>query len=94
MTRPTADLVFEFFGGKPAEQDHRVTKQNRNPDCQRYAAVFETGWDDPVRSRGSRVRFEVNLSATQKAGLTLSSELLKVATVVRRILDLEFESYA
>ncbi len=33
---------------------------------------------------GSRVRFEVNLSATQKAGLTLSSELLKVATVVRR----------
>jgi hypothetical protein len=33
---------------------------------------------------GNRVRFEVNLSATQKAGLTLSSELLKVATAVRR----------
>jgi YfiR/HmsC-like len=32
----------------------------------------------------NRVRFEVNLSATQKAGLTLSSELLKVATAVRR----------
>jgi len=33
---------------------------------------------------GNRVRFEVNLNATQKAGLTLSSELLKVATAVRR----------
>ena len=33
---------------------------------------------------GNRVRFEVNLSATQHAGLTLSSELLKVATVVRK----------
>lgn len=33
---------------------------------------------------GNRVRFEVNLAATQRAGLTLSSELLKVATVVRK----------
>jgi len=31
-----------------------------------------------------RIRFEVNLTATQRAGLTLSSELLKVATVVRK----------
>ena len=33
---------------------------------------------------GKNVRFEVNLTAAQRAGLTLSSELLKVATVVRR----------
>jgi hypothetical protein len=33
---------------------------------------------------GNRVRFEVNLTATQHAGLTLSSDLLKVATAVRR----------
>ena len=33
---------------------------------------------------GKRVRFEVNLAATQRAGLTLSSELLKVATTVRK----------
>jgi hypothetical protein len=33
---------------------------------------------------GNRVRFEVNLAATQRVGLTLSSELLKVATAVRR----------
>jgi len=33
---------------------------------------------------GSRVRFEVNLTATQRAGLTLSSDLLKVATAVRK----------
>jgi hypothetical protein len=32
---------------------------------------------------GKRVRFEVNLGAVQHAGLTLSSELLKVATAVR-----------
>jgi hypothetical protein len=33
---------------------------------------------------GSRVRFEVNLSTARDAGLTLSSELLKVAVEVRR----------
>jgi hypothetical protein len=33
---------------------------------------------------GKKVRFEVNLIAVQRAGLTLSSELLKVATTVRR----------
>jgi hypothetical protein len=33
---------------------------------------------------GKRVRFEVNLTACQNAGLSLSSELLKVATTVRR----------
>ena len=38
-------------------------------------------------SEGSRIRFEVNLTATQRAGLTLSSELLKVATAVRRDRD-------
>ncbi len=31
-----------------------------------------------------RVRFQVNLTAAEKAGLTLSSELLKVATQVKR----------
>jgi hypothetical protein len=36
---------------------------------------------------GNRIRFEVNLTATQRAGLTLSSELLKVATAVRRDRD-------
>ncbi len=33
---------------------------------------------------GNRVRFEVNLVATQRAGLNLSSDLLKLATAVRR----------
>jgi hypothetical protein len=33
---------------------------------------------------GNKVRFEVNLTAAQTAGLNLSSQLLKVATVVRR----------
>lgn len=33
---------------------------------------------------GNRVRFEVNLTPAERAGLTLSSELLKLATNVRR----------
>jgi len=33
---------------------------------------------------GSRVRFEVNLAAVERAGLSLSSELLKLAISVRR----------
>jgi YfiR/HmsC-like len=33
---------------------------------------------------GKRVRFEINLAAVQHAGLSVSSELLKVATTVRR----------
>lgn len=33
---------------------------------------------------GNNVRFEVNLTAAENAGLTLSSELLKVAVTVRR----------
>ncbi len=33
---------------------------------------------------GNRVRFDVNLDSAQEAGLTLSSELLKVATNVRK----------
>jgi hypothetical protein len=34
---------------------------------------------------GNKVRFEVNLSSAQNAGLTLSSDLLKVAVAVRKI---------
>lgn len=33
---------------------------------------------------GSRVRFEVNLAAAERAGLNLSSEVLRLATSVRR----------
>jgi len=38
-------------------------------------------------SEGNRIRFEVNLAATRRAGLAPSSELLKVATAVRRDRD-------
>ena len=33
---------------------------------------------------GNKVRFEINLAAAQRAGLTLSSQLLKVAVAIRR----------
>ena len=33
---------------------------------------------------GNHVRFEINIAAAQRAGLTLSSELLKIARAVRR----------
>jgi hypothetical protein len=35
-------------------------------------------------SQGNKIRFEVNLAATERANVMLSSELLKVATVVHR----------
>ena len=35
-------------------------------------------------SEGNRIRFEVNLTAAERSNLMLSSELLKVATAVRR----------
>jgi len=35
--------------------------------------------------QGDKIRFEVNLTSAQEAGLTLSSDLLKVATAVRKI---------
>jgi hypothetical protein len=35
-------------------------------------------------TRDNKVRFEVNLTAAQKAGLTFSSQLLKVATEIRK----------
>jgi hypothetical protein len=33
---------------------------------------------------GNKIRFEVNLTSAQDAGLTLSSDLLKVAAAVRK----------
>jgi hypothetical protein len=33
---------------------------------------------------GGRVRFEIDLRSAQEAGLTMSSDLLRVASVVRR----------
>ena len=33
---------------------------------------------------GNKIRFEVNLASAQEAGLTLSSDLLKVAATVRK----------
>jgi len=45
----------------------------------------------PRRKKG---RVEVNLTAVQHAGLTLSSDLLKVATTVGEIPRREIEHYA
>ncbi|MGA9882592.1 MAG: YfiR family protein [Candidatus Acidiferrales bacterium] len=48
------------------------------PDFSQRGGMIEFVWD------GDNVRFEVNLTAADAAGLTLSSNLLKVATSVRR----------
>jgi len=40
----------------------------------------------------NRVRFEVNLTCAERAGLTLSSQLLKVAIRVEGIISLEADS--
>jgi hypothetical protein len=44
----------------------------------------EKGGMIQFRLAGDRVRFDVNLDASERAGLALSSDLLKVATNVRR----------
>lgn len=49
-----------------------------NPDFVRLGGMIQFVLD------GNRVRFEINLTAAQRAGLSLSSELLKVAAAVRR----------
>jgi hypothetical protein len=51
------------------------------PDFSRRGGMIQFVLD------GSRVRFEINLATASGAGLTLSSELLKVASVVRRNLE-------
>ncbi|HVW10404.1 MAG TPA: YfiR family protein [Bryobacteraceae bacterium] len=48
------------------------------PDFVRHGGMIEFVLD------GNRVKFEINLAVTQRAGLNLSSELLKVARLVRR----------
>lgn len=47
------------------------------PEFSRHGGMIEFVTEE------SRVRFEVNLDAAQQAGLSLSSDLLKVATTVR-----------
>lgn len=49
-----------------------------SPDFIRLGGIVQFVLD------GNRVRFEINLAAAQRAGLTLSSELLKVAAAIRR----------
>jgi hypothetical protein len=48
------------------------------PDFVREGGMIEFVLD------GNRVKFEINLAVAQRAGLSLSSDLLKVARVVRR----------
>jgi hypothetical protein len=48
------------------------------PEFSRHGGMIEFVLD------GSKIRFEVNLANAEDAGLSLSSELLKVATAVRR----------
>ena len=48
------------------------------PDFSRRGGMIQFVLD------GEKVRFEVNLTSAESSGLTLSSELLKVAATVRR----------
>ncbi|HWE48870.1 MAG TPA: YfiR family protein, partial [Bryobacteraceae bacterium] len=69
-------------------------KQLRSILAQLSNAPVLTVSDDPLFTRrggmiqfvfeDNRVRFEVNLAAVQRARLTLSSELVKLASAVRR----------
>ena len=49
------------------------------PDFVKHGGMIQFVMD------GNKVKFEINLAASQRAGLSLSSELLKVARGVRRV---------
>ena len=57
----------------------RVVTVSDIPDFTRRGGMIQFLAD------ADRVRFEVNLAATEDAGISMSAELLKVAVVVRRI---------
>lgn len=73
-----------------AEQESHVSKVIEELDKEAVLTVSDVpkfsdrGGMIQFVTEGNRVRFSVNLSATQRAGLTLSSDLLKVATSVKR----------
>jgi hypothetical protein len=83
----SANCQILFFGSSEASHLDKILKSlgkatvltvSDMPQFSRHGGMIE------FVSEGNRVRFEVNLAATQNAGLHLSSELLKVATNVRR----------
>ena len=64
--------ILDAIGGAP------VLTVSDIPDFVREGGIIE------FVPEGNRVKFEINLSTAQRAGLSLSSDLLKVARVVRR----------
>lgn len=64
--------VFSALGQSP------ILTVSDIPQFSQHGGMIEFTLDD------NRVRFEVNLLSAQGAGLAVSSELLKVATIVRR----------
>jgi len=61
-----------------ALDDESILTVSDMPDFSRRGGMIQFVLD------GERVRFEVNLTSTENAKLTLSSELLKVAATVRK----------
>lgn len=62
----------------PALEGFKVLTVGDQPDFLKRGGMIQ------FVIEGNRVRFQVNLAAAKKAGLSLSSELLKVAAEVRR----------
>jgi len=81
----TCGVLFISESGGPALENVIATVGTRGvltvsdlPDFTRRGGIIQ------FVISGNRIRFEVNLAAADTAGLTLSSELLKVAVTVRR----------
>ena len=58
--------------------DKAILTVSDDPQFIRRGGMIQFVFDD------NRVRFEINLAAVQRARLNLSSELVKLATAVRR----------
>jgi hypothetical protein len=83
----SVDCQILFIGSSEAKRLNKIVEALGNsavltvsdiPQFSRRGGMIQLVMD------GNRIHFEVNLTATQRAGLTLSSELLKVATAVRK----------
>jgi hypothetical protein len=69
--------ILDSLGALP-NADKGILTVSDDPEFTRRGGMIQFVFE------GNRVRFEINLAAAQRARLTLSSELVKLATSVRR----------
>ena len=75
--------ILDALGTLP-NGDKGILTVSDDPQFTRRGGMIQFVFDAGPDGKTSRVRFEINLAAAQRAHLSLSSELVKLATAVRR----------